>query len=151
MKDDVMDTRAFSVSARDGRPPDGVGPNEQRATMLVGDGLRKVAVALSLVLLLIVAGWIAALVLCSSARAQTPYHFELFSAPAGEMTMTSKLTVGPFDQLSTCYAVGALSIDTLSKSHPDKVFMGRCDGGILLTGRAIVDRALALLPRERAR
>lgn len=119
--------------------------------MLVGDDLRKVAVVLSIILLLIVAGWVAALGLCSSARAQTPRYFELFSAPVGEMPMTSKLTVGPFDDLSTCYAVGALSIDTLSQSYPDKIFMGRCDGGILLTGRVIVERALRLLPRERGR
>jgi len=143
-----MATRASSVSARDGRPPDGVGPENSRAELLVVDDLRRLALVG-----IIIAGWVVALVVCSNARAQSlgPYYFDLYAAPRGEMTMRPQASAGPFPDVAVCYAAGAIVIDALNAAHPDKDFMGRCDGGILLTGRVIAERALALLPRERGR
>ena len=80
----------------------------------------------------------------------TGYYFELFAADHGASVAVfrPKVKTGPFFELAVCYAIGAIEIDGLGWTHPDTDFMGRCDGGLLLTGREIADRALALLPKD---
>lgn len=91
---------------------------------------------------------------CSLAsRCEAPtdgFRFELFTTEHGAnpATFRRSVTVGPFFEIAVCYAIGAISIDAVAWQHPETDFMGRCDGGILLTGREIADRALALRPRD---
>ena len=78
------------------------------------------------------------------------FFFEMFAGPRGAATFSRSGMAGPFYEESICYAAGAITLDALNAAYPDKDFMGRCDGGILLTGRQIADRALFLLPPDGA-
>ncbi len=87
------------------------------------------------------------------ARSQTPpeYWFDLYAgdrdAPAS--TMRWMLKVGPFRELSICYAAGALGVAELNSKNPDKDFLGRCEGGKLLSLSAIADRAIKKIHKQK--
>jgi hypothetical protein len=135
-----MNARALSVRARDGRkttqpPSDGGVP----LSFIAWGGVALAAMIVALSLLL-----------ATAAHAQpAEVWFELFSADRGDRVtvMQGKVRMGPFPEV-ICYAVGALTIESLNTKYPNKDFMGRCDGGVLLTMREIADRALAMLPQE---
>ena len=126
----------MSVSARDGRTgqPHGGLSVSHIAWFAAAFGFALVAGSIALV---------------STARGQQPgFYLKMFAAPRGEMVMSRFAKVGPFLDISVCYAAGAITIDGMNALHQDKDFMGRCDGGILLTGRIIAERALQLLPQD---
>ena len=90
-----------------------------------------------------------------SAVAQQPartYWFDLYSADRGAAPgdMRWQLRMGPFRELSICYATAALGMDALDAANPSKDFAGRCEDGPLMTLRAVTDGALALLPKQKA-
>ncbi len=84
-----------------------------------------------------------ALVTAASGQERSGYSLEIFYGPRGSRTMRGGVSVGPFADISRCYAAGALVVDDMQTNHTDRDFMARCDGGILLTGRELADRALA--------
>lgn len=97
------------------------------------------------------AAFVAALLLLQAqAAGQTADRwFEVFASDRGAppKTMKLKLRMGPFPE-PICYAAGAIALDGLNRKYLDKDFMGRCDGGALLTLPEISARALSLLPEE---
>lgn len=129
----------MSVSARDGRTgqPNGGLPVSHIAWFATAFGAALIAGSIALV---------------STAKAEPPtFYLEMFKSPRGEMVMSRFAKAGPFPDISVCYAIGAITIDAMNITNPDQDFMGRCDGGLLLTGREIAERALALLPHDEER
>lgn len=78
------------------------------------------------------------------------YYFNLYSSDrdAGFPAMRAKLKMGPFPDLAVCYALGAIGLEALNDKYPTKDFAGGCQNGEILMLREVVDRALALLPKD---
>ena len=74
--------------------------------------------------------------------------FSLYSSPRGAppVEMNRRLRAGPFPDIVACYSVGALSLDALSQTVPERDYMGRCGEGDLLTLRQMAERAISMLP-----
>lgn len=96
-------------------------------------------------------GAVIAILGIASTRADEPDHWlDVYSAPRGAAPteMKKRIRAGPFPEQAICYTVGALAIDALNATNPDRDFMARCDDGDLLDMRPMYDRAMKMLREE---